>query len=69
LWKSSPVNPWHAMFDIFPRCHITHHDSMQCFSIFFDFSEFPGPSSWSSSNSRCLRCLPGGLGTQVLCWF
>jgi hypothetical protein len=70
LWKSSPVNPWHAMFGIFPRCYITHHDSMQCFSIFFlIFSEFRGPPSRSRSNSRCLQCLPDGLGTQVWCWF
>jgi hypothetical protein len=33
LWKSSPVNPWHAMFGIFPRCYITHHDCMHCFPI------------------------------------
>jgi hypothetical protein len=37
LWKSSPMNPWHAMFGIFSRCYITHHDSMQCFSIFWIF--------------------------------
>jgi hypothetical protein len=69
LWKSSPVNPCYAMFGIFPRCYITHRESMQCFSIFLNFSEFPGPPSRSRSNSWCLRCLPGGLGTQVWCWF
>jgi hypothetical protein len=37
LWKSSPVNPWHAMFGIFRRCYIRQHDSMQCFSIFLNF--------------------------------
>jgi hypothetical protein len=44
LWKSPHVNPWDAMFGIFPRWCITHHDSMHCFSIFFDFfSGFPRP--------------------------
>jgi hypothetical protein len=43
LWKSPHVNPWDAMFGIFPRWCITHHDSMHCFSIFLIFSEFPRP--------------------------
>jgi hypothetical protein len=68
LWKSSPVNPWHAMFCIFPRWYITHHDSMQCFSIFLNFFEFPWPPSRSRSNSRCHWCVPGGLGTMVWSW-
>jgi hypothetical protein len=41
LWKSPHVNPWDAMFGIFPRSCITHHDSMQCFSIFFYFFWIP----------------------------
>jgi hypothetical protein len=71
LWKSSPVNPCHAMFGIFPRCYITHHDSMQCFSIFLNLFEFPGPHSRSRSNSCCLDvCQVGrepkfGVGFRV----
>jgi hypothetical protein len=45
LWESPHVNPWDAMFGIFPRWCITHHDSMQCFSIFLIFFEFPRPPS------------------------
>jgi hypothetical protein len=68
--KSSPVNPWHGMFGIFPRWLITHHDSMQCFSNFFNFFlNSLSPPSRSRSNSRCLRCVPDGLGTMVWCWF
>jgi hypothetical protein len=37
------VNPWHAMFGIFPRCYITHHESMQCFSIFLNFLNYLAP--------------------------
>jgi hypothetical protein len=35
--KTFPMKPWYAMFGIFPRYHITYHDSMHWFSIFFDF--------------------------------
>jgi hypothetical protein len=28
------MNPWHAMFSIFPRYYITYHSSMPGFSIF-----------------------------------
>jgi hypothetical protein len=41
LWESPHVNPWDAMFGIFPRWCITHHDSMHCFSIFFEFFWIP----------------------------
>jgi hypothetical protein len=33
--KSFSMKPWHAMFGIFPRYHITYHDSMHWFSPFF----------------------------------
>jgi hypothetical protein len=70
LWKSPPMNHWDAMFGIFPRWCITHHDSMQCFSIFFwFFLNSLGPPSRSRSNSQCHRCLPGGVGTIVWSWF
>jgi hypothetical protein len=69
LWKSPHVNPWDAMFGIFPRWCISHHDSMHCFSIFLNFSEFPRPPSRSRSNSRCHRCMTGGVGTMVWSWF
>jgi hypothetical protein len=65
LWKSPHVNPWDAMFGIFPRWCITHHDFMHYFSIFTIFSEFPRPPSRSRSDSRCHWCLPGGVGTMV----
>jgi hypothetical protein len=45
LWESPHMNPWDDMFGILPRWCITHHDSMQCFSIFLIFSEFPRPPS------------------------
>jgi hypothetical protein len=32
--KSFSLKPWYAMFGIFPRYHITYHDSMRWFSIF-----------------------------------
>jgi hypothetical protein len=31
--KSLSIKPWHAMFGIFPKYHITYHDSMHRFSI------------------------------------
>jgi hypothetical protein len=55
----------HAMFGIFPRWYITHHDSMQYFSIFLNSL---GPPSRSRSNSWCHRCVQGGLGTMVWSW-
>jgi hypothetical protein len=36
LWKSPHVKPWDAMWCIFPRWCITHHDSMHYFSIFLN---------------------------------
>jgi hypothetical protein len=57
-----------AMFGIFPRCYITHHDSMHSFSIFWILLNSISPPSRSRSNSWCLWCLPGGLGTHVWCW-
>jgi hypothetical protein len=50
LWESPQVNPWDGMFGIFPRWCITHHDSMQCFSIWF-FLNSPGSPPRSRSNS------------------
>jgi hypothetical protein len=35
--KTFSMKPWYAMFGIFPRYHITYHDPMHWFSIFFDF--------------------------------
>jgi hypothetical protein len=32
--KSVPMNPWHALFAIFPRYYITYNDSMHWFSNF-----------------------------------
>jgi hypothetical protein len=69
LWESPHVNPWDGMFGIFPRLCITHHDSMQCFSIFWFFLNSLGPPPRSRSNSWCHRCLPGGVGTMVWSWF
>jgi hypothetical protein len=38
--KSFSLKPWYAMFGIFPRYHITYHDSMLWFSIFLIFLKF-----------------------------
>jgi hypothetical protein len=69
LWESPHVNPWDGMFGIFHRLCITHHDSMHYFSIFSFFLNSPGPPPRSRSDSRCHRCLPGGVGTMVWSWF
>jgi hypothetical protein len=69
LWESPHVNPWDGMFGIFPRWRISHHDSMHYFSIFWFFLNSPGPPPRYRSNSRCHRCLPGGVVSMVWSWF
>jgi hypothetical protein len=69
LWESPYVNPWIAMFGIFPRWCITHHDSMHYSSFFWFFLNSLGPPPRSRSNSWCHWCLPGGVGTMVWSWF
>jgi hypothetical protein len=39
------------------------------FPFFWFFLNSLVPASISRSNSRCLRCVPVGLGTMVWCWF
>jgi hypothetical protein len=69
LWKSSPVNPCMPCLVFFLGA--TSHTMTPCnvFPFFWIFLNTLSPPSRSRSNSRCLRCLPGGLGTQVWCWF
>jgi hypothetical protein len=63
--KSFSLKPWYAMFDIFPRYHITYHDSMRWFSIFLIFLNLLCSHFKSRSNSWCPPCVLGGWGTQV----
>jgi hypothetical protein len=37
LWRVFSMKPSHAMFGIFPKYHITYHDFMHKFSIFWFF--------------------------------
>jgi hypothetical protein len=43
--KTFFMKPWYAIFGIFPRYHITYHDSMHWFSIFFIFLNLLCPIS------------------------
>jgi hypothetical protein len=72
LWKSPHVNPWDAMFGIFIRWCITHHDSMHCFFHFFDFFlDSPAPLRDLGQNHGAIDvCQVGwepwfGLGSRV----
>jgi hypothetical protein len=63
--KRFSLEPWYDMFGIFPRYHITYHDSMRWFSIFLIFLNLLCSHFKSRSNSRCPSCMLGGWGTQV----
>jgi hypothetical protein len=67
LWGSPHENPLDGMFGIFPRWCITHHDSMHCFSIFFDFFWIPqAPLRHLGQTRRCHRCLPTRVGLVLV---
>jgi hypothetical protein len=68
LWKSSPVNPGMPCLVFFLGDTSLTMTPCNVFPFFWFFLNSLVPPSKSRSNSRCHRCVPGGLGTMVWSW-